>query len=168
MTRHEHTTHTFSIFTCRLTSLLDYNRVYVFLSYFHFWSISSHYQHRPEACVFLKISPFCLGSQNINYKCNFSFNKFLIFPFVAVPCHVPVTENGIYKLNSREGGSQSALLNESSTIENGEVVEFSCKHGYNVQGPSNLRCWHGKWAITSLPDCTPGKWNQIKLYLTGK
>ncbi|XP_021914139.1 sushi, von Willebrand factor type A, EGF and pentraxin domain-containing protein 1 isoform X2 [Zootermopsis nevadensis] len=74
---------------------------------------------------------------------------------LILPCHVPVTENGIYKLNSREGGSQSALLNESSTIENGEVVEFSCKHGYNVQGPSNLRCWHGKWAITSLPDCTP-------------
>jgi hypothetical protein len=85
------------------------------------------------------------------------FGELLIISFFAVPCHIPVTENGIYKYSSREGGSQSALLNETSTVENGEVVEFSCKHGYNVQGPSNIRCWHGNWDVTSLPDCTPGK-----------
>lgn len=74
-----------------------------------------------------------------------------------MPCHIPVTENGIYKLSSQEGGSESSLLNETSTVGNGQVVEFSCTHGYNVQGPSNLRCWHGEWTITSFPECTPGK-----------
>jgi len=54
------------------------------------------------------------------------------------------------------------VLNGTSTVENGQVVEFSCPHGYNVQGPSNLRCWHGEWAITSIPDCTAGKWNHLR------
>ena len=77
--------------------------------------------------------------------------------FTTVPCHIPATENGIYKLASKDSRGQSSVLNGTSTVENGQVVEFSCPHGYNVQGPSNLRCWHGEWAITSIPDCTAGK-----------
>lgn len=26
-----------------------------------------------------------------------------------------------------------------------------------MQGASNLRCWHGDWAVTSMPECIPGK-----------
>lgn len=45
-------------------------------------------------------------------------------------------------------------LNETMEIDNGQVVEFSCVEGYNIQGPRNLRCWHGEWTVTSLPECT--------------
>lgn len=30
---------------------------------------------------------------------------------------------------------------------------------YNVQGPTNLRCWLGEWAVTSMPECVAGKYN---------
>nr|CAD7445089.1 unnamed protein product [Timema bartmani] len=71
-----------------------------------------------------------------------------------LPCHIPSTENSIYKLSSPEVRS-SAPLNETADVANGEVVEFSCEPGYNVKGPSNLRCWHGEWDITNTPECTP-------------
>lgn len=28
---------------------------------------------------------------------------------------------------------------------------------YNVQGPTNLRCWLGEWAVTSMPECVAGR-----------
>ncbi|XP_049824701.1 sushi, von Willebrand factor type A, EGF and pentraxin domain-containing protein 1 isoform X2 [Aethina tumida] len=79
---------------------------------------------------------------------------------LILPCFVPLTPNGIYKLSKSNLPENYTLdpdapLNETIKIENGQVVEFSCEEGYNVQGPSNLRCWHGDWTVTSLPECTP-------------
>ncbi|XP_072947913.1 sushi, von Willebrand factor type A, EGF and pentraxin domain-containing protein 1 [Epargyreus clarus] len=80
-----------------------------------------------------------------------------------LPCHVPTTEYGIYTMPQDSGlGSQmvSGLthgdekeLNETDPVPNGQVVHFSCEYGYNVQGPTNLRCWLGEWAVTSMPEC---------------
>lgn len=80
---------------------------------------------------------------------------------ISVPCYVPSTLNGIFKLSRTEQLSQEAVniagpLNETVDVQNGQVVEFSCSSGYNVQGPSNMRCWHGEWTVTSLPECTAG------------
>lgn len=80
---------------------------------------------------------------------------------ISVPCYVPATPNGIFKLSRTEQLSQEAVniagsLNETVDVQNGQVVEFSCSGGYNVQGPSNMRCWHGEWTVTSLPECTAG------------
>ncbi|XP_050510786.1 complement factor H isoform X3 [Diabrotica virgifera virgifera] len=81
---------------------------------------------------------------------------------LILPCFVPITPSGIYKLSKNDQSSSSNVtidydqpLNETVDIENGQVVEFSCEEGYQVQGPSNLRCWHGDWAVTSFPECSP-------------
>ncbi|XP_068084486.1 sushi, von Willebrand factor type A, EGF and pentraxin domain-containing protein 1 [Anabrus simplex] len=73
---------------------------------------------------------------------------------VILPCHIPKTDHGIFRLSSVEG-RPSTLLNESSEVTHSEVVEFACEHGYNVKGPSNLRCWHGEWEMRLLPECVP-------------
>ncbi|KAJ8978205.1 hypothetical protein NQ317_014721 [Molorchus minor] len=78
---------------------------------------------------------------------------------LILPCFVPLTPHGIYKLSTTEKPIDPTMepdqpLNETIDIANGQVVEFSCDAGYNVQGPSNLRCWHGDWAVTSFPECT--------------
>jgi hypothetical protein len=36
---------------------------------------------------------------------------------------------------------------------NNNIINFS---SYNVQGPTNLRCWLGEWAVTSMPECVAG------------
>ncbi|CAH2986746.1 unnamed protein product [Chilo suppressalis] len=84
------------------------------------------------------------------------------------PCHVPATEYGIYTMPSDPGHLMTASqvlgtpsighgdekeLNETDPIPNGQVIHFSCEYGYNVQGPTNLRCWLGEWAVTSMPEC---------------
>ncbi|KAG6451661.1 uncharacterized protein LOC115444557 [Manduca sexta] len=75
-----------------------------------------------------------------------------------LPCHVPSTEYGIYTM-SESGhqnlgiGQEEKELNETDPVPNGQVVHFSCEYGYNVQGPTNLRCWLGEWAVTSMPEC---------------
>ncbi|CAG9821323.1 unnamed protein product [Phaedon cochleariae] len=86
---------------------------------------------------------------------------------LILPCFVPVTPHGIYTLSKVD---QSTLkhdpqldddldldrpLNDTVDIDNGRAVEFACEEGYSVQGPSNLRCWHGDWAVTSFPECSP-------------
>lgn len=76
-----------------------------------------------------------------------------------MPCHVPPTPNGIFKLSKTETDdaiNSDAPLNETADVNNGEVIEFSCEIGYNVQGPTNMKCWHGEWTVTSLPECTAG------------
>ncbi|XP_075238047.1 hig-anchoring scaffold protein isoform X3 [Lycorma delicatula] len=72
------------------------------------------------------------------------------------PCFVPPSDHGIYTSSAGEGGkTTSTVLNETTEIQHNQVVEFSCTVGYNVQGPGNLKCWYGQWAVSSLPDCTP-------------
>ncbi|XP_049879785.1 uncharacterized protein LOC126376459 isoform X2 [Pectinophora gossypiella] len=81
-----------------------------------------------------------------------------------LPCHVPSTEYGIYTMAADatnptaanplgSGGPEEKELNETDPVPNGQVVHFSCEYGYNVQGPTNLRCWLGEWAVTSMPEC---------------
>ncbi|CAH0550197.1 unnamed protein product [Brassicogethes aeneus] len=95
---------------------------------------------------------------------------------LILPCFAPITENGIYMLSKSNLPENSTLdpdvpLNETISIENGQVVEFSCEEGYTVQGPSNLRCWHGDWTVTSMPECTPAPCQLPKIingqYLSG-
>ncbi|CAK1543665.1 unnamed protein product [Leptosia nina] len=80
----------------------------------------------------------------------------------VLPCHVPPTEYGIYTMSPN--GNLGTLiagttrddereLNETDPVPNGQIVHFSCEYGYNVQGPTNLRCWLGEWAVTSMPEC---------------
>lgn len=66
----------------------------------------------------------------------------------------------MFKL-SKDGVSSPTPLEEAYNITNGQVIEFTCATGYNVQGPGNLRCYHGEWTGTSLPECVPG--NKILL-----
>ncbi|KAG7300622.1 hypothetical protein JYU34_014915 [Plutella xylostella] len=82
-------------------------------------------------------------------------------------CHVPPTEYGIYTMAPSDlpassgqvippfNNSEEMELNETDPVPNGQVVHFSCEYGYNVQGPTNLRCWLGEWAVTSTPECVP-------------
>lgn len=51
--------------------------------------------------------------------------------------------------------SSTVSLTPMETIENGLMISFQCDPGYNTQGPSNLRCWNGEWAVSSLPECLP-------------
>ncbi|KAK9711611.1 WAP-type (Whey Acidic Protein) 'four-disulfide core' [Popillia japonica] len=77
------------------------------------------------------------------------------------PCYTPKIDNGIFKLISADQTSNvltadvNQPLNDTISISNGELVAFSCNAGYNVQGSSNLKCWHGEWTVTTLPECIP-------------
>ncbi|XP_017775518.1 PREDICTED: CUB and sushi domain-containing protein 3 isoform X2 [Nicrophorus vespilloides] len=77
-----------------------------------------------------------------------------------LPCHIPEIPHGLFHLARTEiivGSTPKVIaeeLNDTAPITNGDVVEFSCERGYNVQGSSNLRCWHGEWTATALPECT--------------
>ncbi|XP_030753340.1 uncharacterized protein LOC115880296 [Sitophilus oryzae] len=75
-----------------------------------------------------------------------------------IPCYVPETPFGVYRFHKSDNISTSDLetpLNLTSEVPNGHVVEFSCEEGYNVEGSSNMRCWHGEWAVTTFPECFP-------------
>ncbi|XP_039298453.1 sushi, von Willebrand factor type A, EGF and pentraxin domain-containing protein 1 isoform X2 [Nilaparvata lugens] len=80
------------------------------------------------------------------------------------PCSVPASEHGIYTRSSNGNGDSAngnssktagMVLNETTEVAHNQVVEFSCSVGYNIQGPANLKCWYGVWAVASLPDCSP-------------
>lgn len=85
----------------------------------------------------------------------------------SVPCHIPTIPNGVFKLVSSDQTSNvltanvNQLLNDTIDISNGEIVMFTCNPGYNVQGSTNLKCWHGEWTVTTLPECTPGENNEL-------
>ncbi|XP_076260368.1 hig-anchoring scaffold protein isoform X2 [Rhynchophorus ferrugineus] len=75
-----------------------------------------------------------------------------------VPCYIPEVPFGIYRLQKGDnttGIDGETLLNSTSEVGNGQVVDFSCEEGYNVEGSSNMRCWHGEWAVTTFPECSP-------------
>uniref|UniRef100_A0A904A506 Sushi, von Willebrand factor type A, EGF and pentraxin domain-containing protein 1 n=1 Tax=Anopheles quadriannulatus TaxID=34691 RepID=A0A904A506_ANOQN len=77
------------------------------------------------------------------------------------PCFVPSTEHGKYYDASVDLTTIDAVrpttasLTPMEMVENGKMINFQCDHGYNTQGPSNLRCWNGEWAVSSLPECLP-------------
>lgn len=90
-----------------------------------------------------------------------------IFKLVTIlifsePCFVPSTEHGKYYSSPIDmvtmdaaNPSTAASLTPMQTIENGQMITFQCDHGYNTQGPSDLRCWNGEWAVSSTPECLP-------------
>lgn len=57
--------------------------------------------------------------------------------------------------NQRITASPSAALTAMDKVDNGLVIAFHCDTGYNIQGPGNLRCWNGDWAVSSQPECLP-------------
>lgn len=40
-------------------------------------------------------------------------------------------------------------------IQNGDIIDFQCDDGYNVQGKNQLKCTHGNWDVTTMPECLP-------------
>ncbi|KAL0277452.1 UNVERIFIED_CONTAM: hypothetical protein PYX00_004721 [Menopon gallinae] len=91
-----------------------------------------------------------LNLENNTAKCIRGSWKPAVPECTLLPCLLPESENGIFLLSDTQ-----ELLNSSVEIDNGQVVEFSCKDGYTIQGPTNLRCWHGQWAINTFPECNP-------------
>lgn len=87
----------------------------------------------------------------------------------SVPCLIPNIANGIFKLVSPNQSSNvltadiTQPLNDTLVISTGELITFTCNPGYNIQGSSNLKCWHGEWTVTTLPECTPGENNEFCL-----
>ncbi|KAI4468144.1 complement component-related sushi domain-containing [Holotrichia oblita] len=77
------------------------------------------------------------------------------------PCYIPKIDNGVFKLISADQTSNvltaevNQQLNDTVSISNGGLVAFTCSAGYNVKGSSNLKCWHGEWTVTTLPECIP-------------
>ncbi|CAH1127522.1 unnamed protein product [Ceutorhynchus assimilis] len=87
-----------------------------------------------------------------------------------IPCYLPETSFGIYKLHKQKNYENITMelfdlpLNSTAEVQNGEVVEFSCEEGYEVQGSSNMRCYHGEWAVTMFPECSPAPCLLPKIY----
>ncbi|KAH1014446.1 hypothetical protein HUJ05_012309 [Dendroctonus ponderosae] len=77
---------------------------------------------------------------------------------IIIPCYVPESVFGVYKLTKQEKNDTidvDSPLNGSTPVLNGQAVEFSCEEGYQVQGSSNMRCYHGEWLVTTFPECSP-------------
>lgn len=105
----------------------------------------------PGTVVQITCAPgYGLNAENSTFKCVRGSWKPATPECSILPCVLPETENGIFRLSdTRE------LLNLSAPINSGQIVEFSCGRGYSIQGPANLRCWHGQWDINALPECNP-------------
>lgn len=75
-----------------------------------------------------------------------------------IPCSVPSTEHGSYSaitIDPQDEKASTSPLNAFDEVQDGEVVEFSCDEGYNVQGPTQLKCHESSWAVAGLPECVP-------------
>lgn len=75
-----------------------------------------------------------------------------------IPCSVPSTEHGSYSaitIDPQDEKLSTSPLNAFDEVQDGEVVEFSCDEGYNVQGPTQLKCHESSWAVAGLPECVP-------------
>lgn len=101
---------------------------------------------------------------------NFCLKSYKNENWSVVPCYIPETAFGIYKLHKQLNYNTSlefdTPLNSTTPIQNGQVVEFSCEEGYEVLGSSNMRCYHGEWAVTLFPECSPGKMFLLFFFLT--
>uniref|UniRef100_A0AAR5PA08 Sushi domain-containing protein n=1 Tax=Dendroctonus ponderosae TaxID=77166 RepID=A0AAR5PA08_DENPD len=86
---------------------------------------------------------------------------------IIIPCYVPESVFGVYKLTKQEKNDTidvDSPLNGSTPVLNGQAVEFSCEEGYQVQGSSNMRCYHGEWLVTTFPECSPAPCSLPKIY----
>lgn len=79
-----------------------------------------------------------------------------------VPCSVPSTEHGSYYTVTvttdptiPNAKPTPKILNAFDEIVNGDIIDVQCDDGYNVQGPNQLKCWHGTWDTTNMPECLP-------------
>lgn len=46
-------------------------------------------------------------------------------------------------------------LNTFDEVQSGELVQFTCDEGYNVQGFNQLKCVESSWDVPHLPECAP-------------
>lgn len=77
-----------------------------------------------------------------------------------VPCSVPSTEHGSYLAIAgpdhpevTRHSANTKLLTAFEEIHNGDIIDFQCDEGYNIQGSNQLKCWHGNWDVNNLPEC---------------
>lgn len=75
---------------------------------------------------------------------------------------MPSIENGQYfteafdpALHDVATKQNVKLLTASEEIQNGDIIDFQCIDGYNIQGPNQLKCWQGNWDSTTMPECIP-------------
>ncbi|XP_049790095.1 sushi, von Willebrand factor type A, EGF and pentraxin domain-containing protein 1-like [Schistocerca nitens] len=73
---------------------------------------------------------------------------------IALPCHIPKMEHGLFRLAPADG-KPGVMLNASADVPHGNAVDFGCIIGYNIKGPNNMQCWHGEWSSSQGPECTP-------------
>ncbi|XP_055918542.1 sushi, von Willebrand factor type A, EGF and pentraxin domain-containing protein 1-like, partial [Eupeodes corollae] len=64
-------------------------------------------------------------------------------------CKVPRLENGRVIYNESNGGQ---LLSKKE-VESNQYVTVECERGFNIQGPSLLHCFRGKWSVSNFPIC---------------
>lgn len=78
----------------------------------------------------------------------------------AEPCTVPYIEHGTFVMAAAEypeasrHAANTKLLAAYDEIYNGEIIDFKCDAGYSNDGAAQLKCWHGNWDVTGLPECT--------------
>lgn len=77
-----------------------------------------------------------------------------------IPCSVPSTEHGRYlqvtiNLSHMDNKPISKPVNPFDEVKDDETINFVCDDGYNVQGPSQLKCVESNWDVTNLPECIP-------------
>lgn len=87
----------------------------------------------------------------------------------SAPCRIPNIPHGIFKVTLKNQTKNIVTLendrsfHDSVNVTNGKVVSFSCSPGYQTQGSSKLKCWHGEWITAALPECVAGNKLQRKI-----
>lgn len=76
-----------------------------------------------------------------------------------IPCSIASTEHGTYSAiissNDQRGKMTTQPLNTFDEVQSGELVQFTCDDGYNVQGFDQLKCIESSWDVPHLPECVP-------------
>lgn len=75
-----------------------------------------------------------------------TFNLF----YLAAPCYVPTTANGVYHHSEDTKAPQDEM-------HHGQVLALTCLPGFQLMGPESLMCWFGEWAVDNMPECVPSK-----------
>lgn len=100
--------------------------------------------------------PIALFVRYTNNKYYFGIINIL----TSVPCNVPSTEHGSYLTIAgpdhpevTRHSANTKLLTAFEEIHNGDIIDFQCDEGYNIQGSNQLKCWQGNWDVNNLPEC---------------